>query len=412
VTGEDTKTAVVTGDASHPPQFWIGWWKFQRIDVGESVYASKPGSLAEPYLQGPLPFREQHKQELFIGREEGEGTDIVLPSPEKEVSRRHARLFVSGREIRIEDRRSKNGTVVSTDGASFPALQRLTAGSSAPLRAGTLVRLAGDWLGEVIAAPDGSAGVEPMSLRFRVAELGLALREWDGWIECKLVQALCASRWFESRAQRDRILGAAADHCRRRSLPVLRVEHVVPPVDQDLPSFISDDRQVWHIRYGGKVLGPLRLRGVWFVATAVGNPGRDFDVLELVNAYDGDEADLSHGSAGEVLDGRAVREFRSRLAELEEDLDQARKHNDFGRIQKCAAEQEQLRGLLRGAIGLGWRRRKLNDNRERARSRVRHAVDRALDAIEGIDRDLGRKMRVSIDTGAKLSFDSRRFYES
>jgi hypothetical protein len=134
-------------------------------------------------------------------------------------------------------------------------------------------------------------------------------------------------------------------------------------------------------------------------------------VLDLVNAYDGEGADPARSDAGEMLDTRAVREFRSRLIELEEDLDQARRNNDFGRIQKCEAEQEQLESLLRGALGIGGRRRKMNDRRERARSRVKHAVDRALDAIEGIDHDLGRKLRGSIDTGAKLSFDSRRFSE-
>jgi hypothetical protein len=412
--GDDTRTAAATVSARRLPAVQVGWWKFRRVEAGtEPVYALGPGELRRPSQETPLSFAGARRPEIFVGRESACEFALGLPSPEREVSRRHARIFAAGdNSIRIEDLGSKNGTIVTTDTPAFPPFKNLSMGDSAELGAGTLVRLARDWLGEVVPAPaegEGSPTTCVATSRYRVAELGAVLRPWRGMVECKLVQAVCRAHWFEDCSLRERVLSAAMARCRELSLTVLRLEHIAAPAGQGLPSFESDDRGGWRVHFEGRVLGPLRLRGIWFVAVSVGDPGRIFDVVDLVNAYDGGGAETPRCHGGEQLDRKALQEYRERLVEVHEELDRAGRENDLARKEKLEAERHWLMGILESAVGLGGRSRKMNDPRERARSRVKHAIDRAVDALERLDAGLGQRLRRSLETGYTLSFDSRRF---
>jgi hypothetical protein len=397
-----------------PPALCVGWWKFRRVDAGiEPAYALGPRELQEPLQQTTLSFGRTGRLEIVVGREgAGEG-DLCLPSPDKELSRRHARIFATDdASIWIEDLKSKNGTIVTSDAPVFPSFQSLSGGGPARLRAGTVVRLARDWLGEVVPASSEEERASPSPCAqstFHVGELGAALRSWRGLVECKLVQAVCRAHWFDDRSLRDRVLGSAMALGRQLSTTVLRLQHIVAPRGRGLPSFESDDRCVWRVHFDGRVLGPLRLRAIWFVAVSVGEPGRSFDVIDLVNAYDGEREATPRGRGGDLLDRKALQEYRERLVELHEELDRNARDNDLARKEKLEAEREWLTGLLQCAVGLGGRSRKMSDPRERARSRVKHAIDRAVDALERLDADLGRRLRESLETGSTLCFDSRRF---
>ena len=107
------------------------------------------------------------------------------------------------------------------------------------------------------------------------------------------------------------------------------------------------------------------------------DPGRELHVLDLVAAENGAEpvereprpaCVLALGDAGEMLDARAKDAYRRRLAEIEEDIEEARASGDAERAAQADAERDFLVRELSRAVGLGGRERRAGSASERARA--------------------------------------------
>ena len=61
------------------------------------------------------------------------------------------------------------------------------------------------------------------------------------------------------------------------------------------------------------------------------------------------------GDAGEILDAQAKEAYRRRLAEIDEDIDEAQAAGDAERAAQADAERDFLIRELAGAVGLGGR---------------------------------------------------------
>jgi hypothetical protein len=92
-----------------------------------------------------------------------------------------------------------------------------------------------------------------------------------------------------------------------------------------------------------------------------------------------------------VLDERAVRALRARVADL-------RQRQDLTDGEQ--AELERLTRELGRALGLGGRSRTFADVPERARTAVRKAIKRAIDEISAANPAVGRHLATSVSTGA------------
>ena len=100
------------------------------------------------------------------------------------------------------------------------------------------------------------------------------------------------------------------------------------------------------------------LKGMRYLARLLADPGREYDVLDLLAAET----------------GRAKEAYRRRLAEIEDDLEQARATGDGERAAQADAERGFLVRELAGAVGLGGRDRRAASASERARAGVTRAV--------------------------------------
>ena len=91
----------------------------------------------------------------------------------------------------------------------------------------------------------------------------------------------------------------------------------------------------WSVIFEGRTVQVRDLKGIRYLARLLADPGREFHVLDLVaaesgqaaGAESGQAAGLSRtgpGDAGEMLDARAKDAYRRRLAEIEDDIEQAR----------------------------------------------------------------------------------------
>jgi hypothetical protein len=199
--------------------------------------------------------------------------------------------------------------------------------------------------------------------------------------------------------------------------PAARVEGRDALGDQpaaDLTMFRREG-DYWSVVFEGRTVRVRDLKGMRYLARLLAHPGRDFHVLDLVAAEtgrvsqveSGQAAGLSHtalGDAGEMLDARAKNAYRRRLAEIEDDMEQARALGDTDRAAQADAELDFLVRELSRAVGLGGRNRRASSASERARVGVTRAVRQAIGRIGEHHPELGEHLNRAVRTGTHCAY--------
>jgi hypothetical protein len=108
---------------------------------------------------------------------------------------------------------------------------------------------------------------------------------------------------------------------------------------------------------------------------------------------------------GPVLDARAKREYRARVTELQEEIDEAEADADIERASRARTELDLLLDELRRAVGIGGRDRPTSSGAERARVNVARSLRRAVSAVDAVIPGLGSHLRVSVRTGRYCAYD-------
>lgn len=160
--------------------------------------------------------------------------------------------------------------------------------------------------------------------------------------------------------------------------------------------------EYWTLGHRGMVVRLRDSKGLRDLERLLAALGREVHVLDL--AGDAGGRPPRDGEVGEVLDATARRQYRARLAELEEEIADAEAMHDAGRADRAREERDFLAAELAGALGLGGRPRRAGDPVERARSAVTRRIHDALARIEEMHPSLGRHLRRSVRTGAFCSY--------
>lgn len=186
---------------------------------------------------------------------------------------------------------------------------------------------------------------------------------------------------------------------------------------------------VWTITYGGRTVQVPDSKGLRDLHVLLGRPGVEVAAVELVG-LDGAglaEAGLAGGGlAGTglgrtglgrtgfdgtggrhrlsgrgdaVLDDRARAAYRTRLTELDGQIERALAAHADGRAAELDTERAAILAELRAATGLGGRPRRLGDDRERARKAVTARIRDAIRRLEGRHPALAGHLRASVTTG-------------
>ena len=158
----------------------------------------------------------------------------------------------------------------------------------------------------------------------------------------------------------------------------------------------------WSVVFEGRTVRVRDLKGMRYLAQLLGNPGREFHVLDLVAAETGQQAAL--GDAGEMLDERAKSAYRRRLVEIEDDIEQARTLGDARRELQADAERDFLVRELARAVGLSGRDRRASSGSERARSAVTRAVRQGIARIGEHHPELGEHLDHAVRTGTYCAY--------
>ena len=176
----------------------------------------------------------------------------------------------------------------------------------------------------------------------------------------------------------------------------------------------------WSLAFLGNTVRVRDLKGMRYLAQLVASPGRELHVLDLIAAENVGiaraESDLvselpraTLGDAGEMLDARAKNAYRRRLAEIEDDIEQARALGDIERAAQADAERDFLVRELSRAVGLRGRDRRAASASERARVAVTRAIRYAMAPIGEHHPELGDHLNRAIRTGTYCAYfpDSR-----
>jgi non-specific serine/threonine protein kinase len=161
----------------------------------------------------------------------------------------------------------------------------------------------------------------------------------------------------------------------------------------------------WTIAYRGRTSRLRDSLGLRYLALLLEGCGKEMPALEILSTLRSVNGIARSAEEAPLLDGRAMKEYRSRLAALRCDVEEAEAANDLGRCEVLRSEIDAVGGQLCSAAGLGGRSRRFGSEAERARLSVTRAILRALARISSADSALGQHLERSVRTGFFCSYD-------
>jgi predicted ATPase len=175
--------------------------------------------------------------------------------------------------------------------------------------------------------------------------------------------------------------------------------------DTNRRAMLRPENGTWHIEFDGAELHVPDLKGLWHLRWLLARPHQPVPALTLMGAKS-DEA-LPRADTGPVLDRQALRQYRQRLAELDDELDAAALRGDVERQAARSAERDALIAELKRATGLGGRPRRSGSPAEKARLNVTRTIRHAIADLGTRAPQLAAHLDESITTGVSCCYAPR-----
>lgn len=174
------------------------------------------------------------------------------------------------------------------------------------------------------------------------------------------------------------------------------------------------DGDTRYVELDGEAVQIRDLKGMRYLERLLADPEREFHVLDLVAMEEGvlpaaagvsEQLEATRSDdLGPRLDRRAVEACRQRLAEIDDDIEEARLMGDPERAALAKADRDYLVQELSGAFGLGGRARPVGATAERARTSVSRSLRYALRRIEHHHPLAGAHLQQAVRTGTYCSY--------
>src|SRR5262249_51814703 len=120
-----------------------------------------------------------------------------------------------------------------------------------------------------------------------------------------------------------------------------------PPAPAEAPSddagIFCREGEFWTLAYAGKTFRLRDTKGLHYIARLLADPGAEVHVADLVKLGAGAEEGACTGAGGDlgaVLDPRARAEYKQRLDDLRDELEEATAAGDLGRAARARDEIE------------------------------------------------------------------------
>lgn len=158
---------------------------------------------------------------------------------------------------------------------------------------------------------------------------------------------------------------------------------------------------LWEAEFAGRRVVLSDAKGCGDIALLLASPRERIHCMELAGR-------LVEGDSGAAMDAKARAACQRRIQDLQADLDDAERDNDFARTERIGQELDAVIEQLSAAVGLGGRGRKLGDPAEKARTAVTWRIRSAIRKIAEAHPPLGRHLETSIRTGAFCAYQPEK----
>jgi tetratricopeptide (TPR) repeat protein len=162
----------------------------------------------------------------------------------------------------------------------------------------------------------------------------------------------------------------------------------------------SRDGEIWTLTHAGRAHRFKDAHGLHYIAHLLERPNADVHVEDLAAIIRGA---APSGDAGPLIDARAKADYRRRVAELREEIDEATVFNDLGRADAARRELELIMAELERAVGKGGRDRR-SSTTERTRVNVTMRIRKAIQKIAEVCPEIGDHLQRNISTGAFCAY--------
>lgn len=163
---------------------------------------------------------------------------------------------------------------------------------------------------------------------------------------------------------------------------------------------------VWELAFAGTTVHVPDAKGIRDIHALLARPGMGVRAVDLLDPEAGAAGRAARSLGGDdVLDERAKAAYRTRLTQLDEEIDAALGRGADRRAAELDQERAALIDELRRATGLGGRSRRLGDDAERARKAVRERIRDTIRRLAAVHPALADHLREAIRTGATCSYE-------
>ncbi len=139
-----------------------------------------------------------------------------------------------------------------------------------------------------------------------------------------------------------------------------------------------------------------------YICHLLQNPGQEIHAISMREML---TQNISYSSTTEeVIDKKALEEYKMRLKEIDEEMDEAEYNQDLASKARLNDERETLLSEISRATDRSGQPRKISTDRERARQSVSKAIHTALDSIKKEHEALWYHFNNSIKIGEYLSY--------
>ena len=171
-----------------------------------------------------------------------------------------------------------------------------------------------------------------------------------------------------------------------------------PPTGQKEVFLCRSDRR-WTLDYDDQTVVLAHVKGLGDIAELVSRPNVEVTALTLMGSP---QTSLTQE---EAVDRATLANYRTRLADLEQDIQESQLNNDTGRTEKFEAEREHILEELQRVAGLGGRpRSSANQSVERARKAVSARIRDAISRISEVAPEVGEHLDRNIVTGIQCTY--------
>jgi tetratricopeptide (TPR) repeat protein len=175
-----------------------------------------------------------------------------------------------------------------------------------------------------------------------------------------------------------------------------------PPVDAPHEATLTREGEYWTLAFEGRITRLRHSKGLRYLAELLAHPGMELHAIDLAAGGAGGSHDL--GDAGAALDADAQRAYRRRIADLDEEIAEARRFGDIERAARSECERDFIQRELAASLGLAGRDRIAASHAERARLNVTRALRTTIQRIQAADPALARHLDATIRTGTFCSY--------